>query len=242
MPAPRLYTGLAAWWPVFSPPSHYGEEAADLLPELLAAPDAPPTTLLELGSGGGSLAFHFKHRLKLTLSDRSDQMLAVSRAVNPECEHVSGDMRNLDLGRQFDLVFIHDAIMYLIDEASLRAALATAHRHCRPGGAVVLVPDFVKETFQPSDDCGGEDGSDGRALRYLEWTWDPDPNDTTYQVDYAFLLREPDGSVSSDSDHHQEGLFPRASWLAWIRDAGFSSPRSRIDPWQRDIFVGKKPR
>lgn len=25
---PRLYTDLTAWWPVFSPPSHYEEEAA----------------------------------------------------------------------------------------------------------------------------------------------------------------------------------------------------------------------
>src|SRR4030095_14043625 len=70
----RLYSDLAHWWPVFSPPIHYVEEAADLLPTLLAAPDAPPETMLELGSGGGSLAFHFKHRLRLTLSDRSPEM------------------------------------------------------------------------------------------------------------------------------------------------------------------------
>ncbi|MGH9323842.1 MAG: class I SAM-dependent methyltransferase, partial [Vicinamibacteria bacterium] len=90
----RLYTDLAEWWPLFSPPSHYVEEAADLLPVLLEAPDAPPRTLLELGCGGGSLAYHLKARLQLTLSDRSEPMLAVSRAVNPECEHVLGDMRS----------------------------------------------------------------------------------------------------------------------------------------------------
>ena len=129
----RLYTDLAHWWPLFSPPSHYVEEAADLLPTLLAAPDAPPVTMLELGSGGGSLAFHFKHRMLLTLSDRSPEMLEVSRAVNPECEHVLGDMRTVELGRVFDLVFIHDAVMYLIEPDSVRAALATASRHCRLG-------------------------------------------------------------------------------------------------------------
>jgi hypothetical protein len=52
---PRLYTDLATWWPLFSPPSHYGDEPADLLPGMLAATDAPPHTLLELGCGGGSL-------------------------------------------------------------------------------------------------------------------------------------------------------------------------------------------
>ena len=38
-------------------------------------------------------------------------MLAINQATNPECEHIVGDMRTLDLGRQFDVVLIHDAIM-----------------------------------------------------------------------------------------------------------------------------------
>ena len=55
----KLYSDLAPLWPVFSPPSKYVEESAALLPTLLAASDATPETMLDLGSGGGSLAFHF---------------------------------------------------------------------------------------------------------------------------------------------------------------------------------------
>ncbi|MBI4409341.1 MAG: class I SAM-dependent methyltransferase [Gemmatimonadetes bacterium] len=237
---PRLYTALAEWWPLFSPPSHYAEEAADLLPALLSATEPPPRTLLELGCGGGSLAYHLKGRLQLTLTDRSPEMLAVSRATNPECAHVLGDMRSLDLGREFDLVFIHDAIMYATEPASVRATLATAYRHCRRGGAIVVVPDFVKETFAPKTETGGEDGPDGRALRYLEWTFDPDPADDTYVAAFAFLLRESNGKVTVDSELHRFGLFPRSAWLAWLRQAGFA-PRSRTDPWGRDTFIGVKP-
>jgi hypothetical protein len=55
----KLYSDLASWWPLMSPPIHYVEEAADLLPLLLEGEDpSAPRTLLELGSGGGSLAFH----------------------------------------------------------------------------------------------------------------------------------------------------------------------------------------
>lgn len=240
-PQPRLYTELARWWPLLSPPSHYGEEAADLWPTLASAPDAPPKTLLELGSGGGSLAWHLKRHLQLTLSDRSAEMLAVSRAVNPECEHVRGDMRTLDLQRQFDLVMIHDAIMYLTSADELRAALATAYRHCRPGGAVVLLPDCVAETFEPSTEHGGEDAPDGRAMRYLQWDWDPDPADTVFECVYSFLFREADGRVTGDMERHQFGLFPRDQWFALLDAAGFAAT-SRIDPWKRDVFVGKKGR
>lgn len=234
----RLYSDLAHWWPLFSPPQHYAEEAADLLPTLQSAADAPPRTLLELGSGGGSLAYHFKGAFHLTLSDRSPQMLEVSRAVNPECEHVLGDMRSLDLGRTFDLVFIHDAIMYAVDAASVRATLATAAHHCRPGGGVVVVPDYVRETFEPHTSHGGEDGEDGRGLRYLDWSWDPDSSDDTAESAWAFLLRDPDGVVRVEYDHHQFGIFARDAWFTWLAEAGVEAT-SRIDPWQRDVFSGR---
>jgi SAM-dependent methyltransferase len=237
----RLYSDLAAWWPLFSPPIHYVEEAEDLLPTMLAATDAPPETMLELGAGGGSLAFHMKRALKLTLTDRSPEMQAVCRAVNPECEHLVGDMRSLDLGRTFDLVLVHDAIMYATEPADVRATMATAFRHCRPGGAALFVPDCVTETFKPDTDDGGEDGDDGRALRYLMWSWDPDPRDHTFEVMFAFLLRDANGEVHVDSDRHREGLFPRAAWLDWFREAGFTA-ESRLDPWNRDVFVARKPR
>jgi SAM-dependent methyltransferase len=237
---PRLYTDLAAWWPLFSPPEHYVEEAADLLPRLLAATEPAPRTMLELGSGGGSLASHLKQALQLTLTDRSDAMLAVSRAVNPECEHVPGDMRSLDLARQFDLVFVHDAIMYATTPADVQAVMATAFRHCRPGGAALFAPDCTRETFEPETESAGEDAPDGRGLRYLMWTWDPDPADETFEVAYALLLRDAAGHVHVDSDRHREGLFPYAAWMTWLREAGFT-PTSGRDPWNRDLFLARKP-
>jgi SAM-dependent methyltransferase len=235
----KMYSDLAAWWPLISPPSEYVDEAADLLPTLMEAADTPPETVLELGCGGGSLASHLKAHVRLTLSDISPAMLDQSRRVNPECEHVPGDMRTLDLGRTFDVVLVHDAIMYAIDEAQLKATLATAARHCRTGGGVVIVPDFVRETFEPESSAQGEDAPDGRALRYLEWSWDPDPHDTTYEVAYAFLMRHSDGSTSVEMDRHREGLFPRDAWLKWMDEAGFTAA-SRIDPWDRDVFTGRK--
>src|SRR6266404_5458871 len=110
---PKLHDQLASWWPLLSPPAEYAEEAAFYEQSLLAAGDLPARTVLELGSGGGNNASHLKRHFEITLVDVSPAMLAVSRALNPECEHVRGDMRTLRLGRQFDRVFIHDAIAYM---------------------------------------------------------------------------------------------------------------------------------
>jgi SAM-dependent methyltransferase len=180
----RMYDDLAAWWPLLSPPEDYTEEIEDLFTRFERELPPEGSTLLELGSGGGSYASHLKRRFRLTLTDISPAMLAVNRSVNPECEHLLGDMRTLRLDRRFDMVLIHDAIMYATTPAAVRATLGTAAYHCRPGGLVVVLPDYVRETFEPGTDNGGHDGADGRGLRFLEWTWDPDPNDDTYVVDY----------------------------------------------------------
>jgi SAM-dependent methyltransferase len=238
-PTPRLYDDLAAWWPLLSPPDEYIEEADDIRRHLTLTTGEKAATLLELGSGGGSLAFHLKRHFTLTLTDLSAAMLDVSKSINPECEHIAGDMRTLQLGRTFDFVLIHDAVMYMTTPADVQAALRTAALHCRAGGTIAVIPDCVRETFESETDEGGHDAEDGRGLRYLEWSWDPDPTDDTYQVDYAFLLRAADGTVTAEHDQHIEGMFPRESWLHWLTQAGFTA-HVFIDQWRRVTFIGMR--
>ncbi|MDQ3347667.1 MAG: class I SAM-dependent methyltransferase, partial [Acidobacteriota bacterium] len=143
----------------------------------------------------------------------------ISRATNPECEHVKGDMRSLRLGRTFDAVFVHDAVMYITTEEELHAVAETAFVHTRPGGAALFAPDYVKETFRERTDLiTGE--RDGRALRCIEWSWDPNPDDTTFITDFAFALRE-EGTTTVLHDQHVEGLFARDTWLRVLESVGF---------------------
>lgn len=240
-----MYDDLAAWWPLLSPPAEYEEEAAFYGGTLAAACDTPPRTVLELGSGGGNNASHLKEVFEMVLVEPAPAMRALSTALNPECEHIDGDMRNVRLGREFDAVFVHDAVCYMTTAADLRLAIDTAFVHCRAGGAALFAPDHVRENFTPGTDTGGSDGTT-RGLRYLEWTWDPDPDDTTYLVDYAYLLRLPDGSMRVEHDRHVEGLFSREDWLRLLSDAGFearavSLEHSELEPGSHEVFVARKP-
>lgn len=240
----RIYSDLAPWFHLLTHPADYEEEASYYTRVLEAASDGRARTLLELGSGGGNNASYLKTRFECTLTDLSEEMLALSRTINPECEHVQGDMRTLRLGRTFDAVFVHDAVMYLTSASDLRAAIETAAAHTRPGGVVLLVPDNVRETFSADFRHGGHDGPDGRSLRYLEWTYDPDSGDTTFEVDFAVMLREPGAPVRVVHDHHVLGLFGRDVWLRLLSEAGLDAVAVDVEhphPGEYEVFVAHRP-
>jgi SAM-dependent methyltransferase len=239
---PLLYDELVPWYRLLDPPEDHLDEATSYQQALERAATPRPETLLELGAGAGHNAFHLKRRFRCTLTDLSEPMLALSRELNPECEHLAGDMRALDLGRRFDAVLVHDAVAYMTTEADLGAAARTAFAHTRPGGAALFAPDCVRETFEERSVLHrGDDGR--RSLRCLEWTWDPDPGDDTYTVEYAFLLR--DGTeLRAVHDRHVEGLFSRATWTRVLGEAGFEVELAArpLDDGADQVFLCRRPR
>jgi len=248
---PMLYGELAGWFHLLTRPENYLEEAA-IFTAAIERTMPSAQTVLELGCGGGNNASHLKRRFDLTLTDLSPEMVAVSRTLNPELRHEVGDMRLLRLGQTFDVVFIHDAISYLTTEDDVAAAFATAYEHTRPGGMVLAAPDYTRENFRPSTSCGGYDGEEvtppqpGRALRYLQWTYDPDPSDTRYLADFAYLLREGESETRIYRDRHVLGLFPLAIWLSKLAGAGYRPEAVPFEHSELDqghvFFVGTRPR
>ena len=234
----RLYTDLAAWWPLFQLPGYYEGEAASVRHALDAECLWPPRTILELGSGGGSMAVHLADYAALTLVEPVDAMRAISKRQNPDAEHLSGDMRSLRLGRTFDAVIIHDAINYMTDTDDLIAALRTARYHLTTGGVVLVVPDDTRETFQPGVNSGGmDDPNEARGLRYMCWTHSA--RDTEYLVDFAIMLRSQNGYVELIHDCHTFGLFSCAVWKDAFQKADFTPPTVRADQWRQHVFVAK---
>ena len=241
---PRLYGDLADWYPLLTPVGDYVEEAGFYRRLFETHCRRSPRTLLDLGSGGGHNAAHLKATLACTLVDLAPAMLALSRRLNPECEHVRGDMRSVRLGRAFDCALVHDAVSYMASRADLARALATAFEHTAPGGVAMFQPDFVAETFEPGTETGGSDAG-GRGLRYLEWRWVPEDSHETYVTDMAYLLDER-GAVEVLHDRHVMGLFSRSVWQDLIAAAGFQPlavpfEHSSYSNTGHEVFLGLRP-
>ena len=241
----RLYRDLTDWYPLLTPVEDYAEEAAFYRRLFEVHSKRSPRTLLDLGSGGGHNVAHLKAVFTCTLVDLEPAMIELSRRINPECEHIQGDMRSVRLGRVFDCVLVHDAVSYMTSRIDLASAIVTAFTHTAPGGVALFQPDFVSENFEPGTETGGSDG-DGRALRYLEWRWVPDSRSDTYVTDMAYLLREENGAVEVIHDRHLMGLFPRTVWMELILTAGFDPlmipfEHSSYNDTGHEMFLGLRP-
>jgi SAM-dependent methyltransferase len=217
-----LYGELAGWWPVISPPVEYADDAA-VLGAVFASAAEPVRSVLDLGCGGGHLALHLKAGRSMTLVDLSAQMLEVSRQLNPDCEHIEGDMLSIRLGRQYDAVLVHDAVDYVTTQDDLRRLIETAYAHCRPGGVAAFAPDHTAETFRAGTGGGGGNDGSGRQASFREKTTDPDPGDDWILAEYEFTLRAGDGTVQVVQEAHRLGSFRRETWLRLLRDAGFAA-------------------
>ena len=214
-----LYSELTSWYRLLDPPADHFDEATAYEHALMRGLIGDGETLLELGVGAGHNALHLKRRFRCTLTDISEPMLVLSRQINPDCEHVVGDMRSLRLHRLFDTVLVHDAVCYMTCEEDLLAAATTAFLHTRPGGAALFAPDHLRDTFSESTELIETDEGT-RALRCLAWTWDPNPGDSVYTVDYAFLLRDGE-TMKAVHDRHYEGLFSEVTWHRILAAAGY---------------------
>ena len=241
----RLYAELADWWPLFTTPEDYAYETAFYAQVIKKELGDKAKTALELGSGGGNSASHLKKYFHMTLVDLSDNMLNVSKKLNPECEHHIGDMIDFRINREFDVVYIQDAIAYMNTETDLRKTIETAYIHCRPGGIALLIPDFIRENFKSTIVTGGHD-KDNRGLRYMEWISDPDPTDTSYLSDMVYMVKDDSGQMSCVYDRHILGLFSKDKWLEVIKSVGFEVKMVPFDSKQDSagatfVFVAHKP-
>lgn len=246
----KLYAELAPWWPLISDPADYADEAEFWRHALRDALGPGRHHLLEFGVGGGHHLSHLVGEFDATAVDLSDAMLAHSRRLNPSVTHHIGDMRSIALGRTFDAVLIHDAVCYLTTPADIAATVKNAAAHLRPGGIVVMAPDYVRENF-PAD--GSESSisppkrsADGAVeVVYAEYVYDPDPADCTYEGRIVVWLRHLPSDLRIIDDHHVCGLFSLDEWHHHLAGAGFR-PALRDYPVYPDgrpawLITGIKP-
>jgi SAM-dependent methyltransferase len=218
----RLYRDLAYLWPLLSPVEDYEAGAEAWRIALRDTLGLGRHRLLDLGVGGGNHLHFLIQEHDAVAVDLSENMLNLSKRLNPLVEHFVGDMRSVRLNRKFDAVIIHDAINYMLTEEDLKAVFATASAHLAPAGVLLMAPDFFKESLVVPNVMHVTHSDDTTVLTYVQYLYDPDPSDTSYEAIFVYFIHR-DGRLQIEQDHHRGGVFPKQTWLTLLKASGFNA-------------------
>jgi hypothetical protein len=151
-------------------------------------------------------------------------------------------MRTVNLEKTFDAVVIADSIDYMLNDADLRSAFQTAYLHLKPGGIFCTYAGVTRQTFRQND-TRVSTHTDGRVvITYIENRYDPNPEDTTYENTFVYLIRR-EGSQSQleiETDRHLGGLFDLETWSRCLSDTGFEVHRTELGESGAPFFVCRK--
>jgi len=242
--------GELAWTESFlTSPEDYADETEYYVNLIQDNIEGEAGSLLHLGCGAGGHDHTFKRHFRVTGVDISEAMLKIARTTNPEITYINGDMRDIDLGGEFDAVAIPDSIDYMSTLPKLRKAAAAACRHLRPGGVLLIVAK-IREEFRENNFCytGAKDGVE---VTVLENNYIPRRDPSTYEATFVYLIRR-EGELSIHTDRHRLGLFSQLEWLAIFHDAGLRVKQVKLDgvydpyiigegAYPMQVFIGVKP-
>lgn len=224
----RLYGDLAWTWPIISPVGNYIEET-ELFSKLIRENSKIEVkTILHLGCGGGHNDYNFKKDFKVTSADISEDMLSLAKKLNPEVDYKFGDMRTIRLGERFDAVTILDSINYIKTVEDLQRTFITTYEHLKPGGVfLTFVEQFAGQFKQNNTTCSTHSQGDVE-ITFIENYYDPDPNDTSYEVTFIYLIRI-GGKLEVYTDQHLCGIFKLETWLKLLKEVGFKIIQNKFE-------------
>jgi SAM-dependent methyltransferase len=181
----------------------------------------PVKTILDLGCGTGNHAIPLSRRgYELVGVDRSQEMLdqAKKKAVELTSadaphrpEFLEGDVRDVDVNRQFDAVLMMFAVLgYQLTNPDVMAALKTVSRHLRPGGVFICDVWYGPAvlTIRPGDRVKILPTEDGKLIRAASGSLNV--YDHLAEVRYH-ILRLQGTQVLSDNEerHFMRYFFPQ---------------------------------
>jgi len=232
-----MYTETAELYDLFYEWKDYPGEA-EKLRKVIEARLAGARTLLDVACGTGRHLEHLRPWYEVEGVDLDAGLLAVAREKLPDVQFHAADMRDFDLGRQFDVVTcLFGSIGYVQTADALRAAVAAMTRHVTPGGLLIVEPWLAPSTFDPTFPTRvmtvERSGLVGVRL-----------NDSRVEgrlsiMDFHYLLRRPAAPVEHLVETHTLGLFTDEEHASAFEDAGLSVEHDVDGLMGRGLWIGQ---
>jgi SAM-dependent methyltransferase len=177
------------------------------------------TTLLDVACGTGKHLEHLQAHFECEGTDLDEGLLEVARRRVPGVPLRKGDMRTLELGRQFDVITcLFRAIGFVGGLDGLAATARAFTSHLRAGGLALVEPWLTPDRGMPNRPHLLTYEEPGLALARATLSGLRDERISTTEMHY--LVATPNGVEHFVQEHHPY-LFTNDEMRDAFEDAGF---------------------
>jgi ubiquinone/menaquinone biosynthesis C-methylase UbiE len=194
--------------------------------------------LLDVACGTGTHAGLLREHYSVEGTDFNANMLKVARQKHPQLRFTRADMRDLDLGRQFDVVTcLFSAIGYMKTKTELQKAIQSMSLHLLPGGVLLVEPWFTPEQWSMGHVATNlVDKPDTKIVRMSH----SGMKGKTSLLDFHYLVGTSKG-IKHIVEHHEFGLFSHAEYMGAFTKAGLDVIHDPEGVDGRSLYIGIKP-
>lgn len=212
----------------------YAAEAATIR-ELVVRRRPAARSLLDVGCGTAEHLRYWSDWFAVSGVEASAAMVEVARRKVPDVHIEQGDMRELALGRSFDVVCsMYGVVGYLDSLDELRGSVSRMATHAGRDGLVLFEPWIFREDWTGRvhvDDLTVRDGR--RLARMGNWVTDG----TAVSVELHYLYDDAE-EVRHFVDRQRLSLFSKDEYFAAASDALDGVEFLADSPSGRGMFVG----
>lgn len=213
---------------------------ADAVRAIVSARHPRARTLLDVACGTGRHLEQLRASFDVEGLDLDAGLLRVATARLPGVPLDVGDMRDVDLGRTFDIVTcLFSSIGYMQTREDLGRAAGMLARHLAPGGVLVVEPWLSPSSFDP-DHTPTMLVVEGPGLRAVR-TNGSRVEDGRSVMDFHYLVARA-GSVEHIVETHSLGLFRDAEYREAFELAGLEVEHDPEGLTGRGLWIGRPRR
>ena len=215
----------------------YGEEAGYLV-EVIRRHDSTARSLLDVACGTGRHLEHLRREFEVEGVDVNPRFLEIARQRLPGVTLAEGDMRELDLGRMFDVVTVLFSSITLVRTVqAMERSIERLARHVAPDGLLLVEPLWEPEAHREGElKLNVVDKPDLK----IAWVYANERVGDLAHWENHFLVATPDG-VESFVEVNEAGLFTDAQYRHAFDLAGL--PVVEWDPkgpCGRGLYVARR--
>ncbi|MDQ3688975.1 MAG: class I SAM-dependent methyltransferase [Chloroflexota bacterium] len=232
-----MYDKSAELYDLFYDWKDYGAES-ERIRQVVSDRNPAARTLLDVACGTGSHLVHLRAGYTVEGVDVNAGMLEVAAGRLPGVALHQADMRDLDLGRTFDVVTcLFSSIGYVETTDGLSRAVEAMAQHLAPRGVLIVEPWLTPSTFDPSF-MGRLIVGERPDLQAVRMNGSRVENNVSV-LDFHYLVARP-GAVEHMTETHRLGLFTDEEYRAAFVDVGLDVEHDADGLMGRGLWIGKR--